>query len=225
MLFLLPLVVHVSAASDYAVNGIRVDTAEFPVWVDFTRCVSDGMKVAPDADEQTRPVYDAVSEGCKKTVKDAISAKHYIGISSKPESRSHVRAVAIIDSTDQQMRTVFTNRLDPEQVNARVEKMGLGVTVYDPIAHLYEQYTLCLSKKYDETPHRHTPDERVAGWKKAIRSCKDLKASLKAKAEPIMAKLPDFQDPIQRKTAVDATFDGHDEMVIKAASIEWAKPD
>lgn len=225
MLLLLPILLQIQGVSDKGVSAIRVDAAEFPVWVDFTRCLTDGMKLTPNAVEERSPKYDAISAKCRKIVQENISTSHYKGISSKPKNRSRQKALAILDSTDEHMRTVYLRMPDVNKVNARVEKMGLGVTVYDPIAHLYEQYSGCVSQKYNEVPFRHFPSERVDGWKAAIKFCEDLKASLKSEAEPIMANLPDFQDPMSRKSAIDATFDGHDEMVVKAASVEWSEPD
>lgn len=224
MVFLLLILLQVQVPSDKSVDGISVTSAEFPVWVDFTRCITNGMKVTPNAVAERSPEYDAISKTCRATVLQNISASHYRGISSKPKKRSHQKALALLDSTDQHMRTVYLRIPDANRVNARVEEMGLGVTVYDPIAHLYEEYSGCISRKYDKAPFRHFPNERVAGWQAAIKSCKALKASLKLDAEPIMANLPDFQDPAKRKAAIDATFDGHDEMLVKAAAIEWAEP-
>lgn len=225
MLFLLPILLQVHVAADESETNIRADSAEFPVWVDFTRCVTDGMKVIPDAVEERLPKYNAISEKCRNAGQENISAGRYKGISRRPEKRSHQKAQALLNSTDQHMRTMYLRMPDVNKVNARVEDMGLGVTVYDPIAHLYEEYSVCVSKKYNKGAFRHRPSERVAGWETAIKSCKKLKAKLKIDAEPIMANLPDFQDPEKRKSAIDATFDGHDAMLVKAASIEWAEPE
>lgn len=225
MLVLLSILLQVQVTADKKeVRSIRVDSAQFPVWVDFTRCVSEGMKTTPDAIDGRTPQYDIISDSCRKAVQAKITANHYKGISSKSEKSSHQKALAIIDGANQDMQTVYSRMPDVDAINARVEKMGLGVTVYDPIAHLYEAYSDCLSQKYNEAPFRHLPSERVAGWRKAIESCEKLKAEMKLDAESIMAKLPDFQDIAKRTAAIDATFDGHDEMVLKAASIEWSKP-
>lgn len=225
MIFLLPILLQIQTVSDQKLPGISVNSAEFPVWVDFTRCLSDGMKRKPDTEEQNPPVYEAVVTTCRETVQQNIVSGNYNGISPKPKNQSHKRAIAVLDGTEQQMRTVYSRLPDVGKINARVETMGLGVRVYDPIAHLYDQYSVCLSSKYREAPFRHLPSERVAGWQEAIKSCATLKAALKLEAEPIMVGQPDFQDAEKRKSAIDATFDGHDEMILKAASIEWGTPE
>lgn len=225
MLLLLPILLQVQVVSDKQPTSMRVDSAEFPVWVDFTRCLTDAMQSTPEALEERSLKYEMISETCRKTVEGKILAGRYKGISSKPDNSSYKRALAVIDGTDRQMKTVYSRMPDVKKLNERVEKMGLGVTVYDPIAHLYKKYSGCVSGKYNEAPFRHHPSERVAGWRAAIKSCEALKASLKLDAEAIMAKLPDFQDYEKRKSAIDATFDGHDEMVVKAASVEWAEPE
>jgi hypothetical protein len=225
MLLLLPILLQVQVVSDKRPTSMRVDSTEFPVWVDFTRCLTDGMQSTPEAIEERSPEYDTISEKCRKTVEGNILASRYKGISSKPEHRSYKKALAIIDGTDRHMKTVYSRMPDVKKINARIEKMGLGVTVYDPIAHLFEEYSGCVSDKYNEAPFRHHPSERVAGWRAAIKSCEALKASLKLDAELIMAKLPDFQDYAKRKSAIDSTFDGHDEVVVKATSVDWAEPE
>lgn len=225
MLFLLPILMQVQVISDTRVPTIRTDSAEFPVWVDFTRCLTDGMKSTPNAMKENSPQYDEISENCRTIVQSDISAGHYKGISSKAKHRSHRKAVALLDITHQHMRTVYMSRPDVNKIYARVEKMGLGVKVYDPVAHLYDEYSNCVKRKYNEAPFRHSPDERVAGWTAAIQYCESLKAKLKLDADAIMRGLPDFQDAIKRKTAIDDTFDGHDAMVLKAASVEWSEPE
>lgn len=225
MLFILPMLFQVQVVMDNKISSINVNSAEFPVWVDFTRCLTDGMAINPDSAEQNSTAYDLIAAKCRETVQQNISIRRYKGISSKTESRSNKRAMAVLDNTEQHMRTVYSRLPDVDKINARVEKMGLGVTVYDPIAHLYDEYVACLSAKYNETSFRHIPAERVAGWQAAIKSCSALKASLKLEADPVMAKQPDFQDADQRKSAIDATFDGHDAMILKSASIEWGEPE
>lgn len=225
MLLLLPILLQVQVMSEKHPTSISVDSTEFPVWADFTRCLTDEMKSMSDAVEERSTRYDMISRKCRNSVEENISKSHYKGISSKSQSLSHKKALAIMDGTERHMRAVYLRIPDVKKVNARIEKMGLGVTVYDPIAHLYERYSGCVSRKYNEASFRHTPDERVAGWRTAIKSCEALKASLKLDSEPIMANLPDFQDAVKRKSAIDATFDGHDDMVIKTASIEWAEPE
>jgi hypothetical protein len=225
MLLLLPILLQLQVVSEKRPTSIRVDSAEFPVWADFTRCLSDGMKSMPDAVEERSPKYEVISKKCRNTVEESILESRYKGISSKPENRSHRNVLAMLDGTDQHMRTIYLRMPDVKKVNARIEKMGLGVIVYDPIAHLYEEYSECVSRKYNEASFRHFPSERAAGWQAAIKSCVALKASLKLDAEPITANLPDFQDSAKRKSAIYATFDGHDEMVVKAASVEWAEPE
>lgn len=225
MLFLLSVLLQVLVVSDKRPTSIRVDSAEFPVWADFTLCLADGMQSTPEAIEERSPKYDAISAKCRNTVEENILARRYKGISSKPDNRSHKSVLAMLDGTDRHMKTVYLRMPDVKKINARIAKMGLGVTVYDPIAHLFEEYSGCVSGKYNDAPFRHLPSERVAGWQAAIKSCEVLKASLKLDAEAIMTRLPDFQDYAKRKSAIDATFDGHDEMVVKSASVEWAEPE
>ena len=96
MLLLLPILLQIQGVSDKGVSAIRVDAAEFPVWVDFTRCLTDGMKLTPNAVEERSPKYDAISAKCRKIVQENISTSHYKGISSKPKNRSRQKALAIL---------------------------------------------------------------------------------------------------------------------------------
>lgn len=224
MLFLLPVMLQVMVQFEKMPTGISVNDAEFPIWVDFTKCVTEGMEKMPSAVEARSPEFDAISTHCKANARGKMDSGAYPRISKKSEHRSRKRAEFIIAGTDAQLRNVYLGLPDVAKINARVENMGLGVTVYDPIAHLYERYSNCVSKKYNDAPFRHRPSERVIGWKGAIEACDSLKGQLKLEAEPIMAKQADFKDPLKRKAAIDATFDGHDKMVVRAAAIDWSEP-
>jgi hypothetical protein len=178
----------------------------------------------PSALEKASPEVEAAIKECRAEVEKGMNAGKYKGIAKNPDDWSRKKVTKTLDQTDKQFVNINDRIPDLDRVTARMDEEDLGVRVYAPIEKLYARYVECLRSDYDTDKSRRTPEQRTAGWQKAIAACKDLKGELMVQADTIMARQPDFQDAATRKAAVSATFDGHDEMILKTAAIDWSKP-
>lgn len=223
MLFILPFLMQVEIASDYRPKALRIEPEHFRIWLDYSNCMTARSVAQPSALEKESPEAAAMIEECRTEVEKGMNAGKYKGISKNPDDWSRKKVKKTLDQTDRQFVTINDRFPNSDRVIARMDKEDLGVTVYAPIENLYARYVECLQNDYRTVKMRQTPDQRTAGWQKAIATCKDLKSELMVQADIVMARQPDFQDPIKRKAAVSATFNGHDDMILKTAAIDWTK--
>lgn len=224
MLFILPFLLQVEIVSDRRPEAVRIEPAHFRIWLDYSNCMTAKTVAQPSALEKDSPEAAATIKECRAEVEKGMNAGKYKGISKNPEDWSRKKVKKTFDQTDKQYVTTNDRFPNLDRVSARMDKEDLGVRVYAPIEKLYARYVECLQNDYRTDKTRRTPEHRTEGWRKAIATCKDLKGELMVQADTIMAGQPDFQDAAKRTAAVSATFDGHDEMILKTAAIDWSKP-
>jgi hypothetical protein len=224
VLFILPFLLQVEIVSDRRPETLRIEPAHFQIWLDYSNCMTAKTVTQPSALEKDSPEAQAAIKECRAEVEKGMNAGKYKGIAKNPEDWSRKKVTKTLDQTDRQLVTINERFPNLDRVNARMAEEDLGVRVYAPIEKLYARYVECLQNDYRTDKTRRTPEQRTAGWRKAISMCKDLKGELMVQADIIMARQPDFQDTDTRKAAVSATFDGHDEMILKTAAIDWSKP-
>ena len=218
LLSFLFLVAVPNAPLDPRDRPIRVDVEHLPVVHAHNRCLFEKI-------ETTRPVDSELMARalgyCRTAIRARMDSGEFRGISRRASSTSRRKVEGVLDGTDAQFSFAMTRMPNAEEVDARARELGIGVTVYDPIAPQYDRYSGCVSQAQKVGRIGLKLKDRVKGWKRAIASCRTLKTQLVAEADPILARQPDFRDPAKRRAAISAMFDGHDQMVLKAAATDW----
>jgi len=221
LLSFLLLVAVPNAPLDPRDRPVKAEIEHVPVVDAHNRCLFQklGTTRRVDAEFMTRAL-----EYCRTSLRARMDSGEFGGISRRASSASRRKVESVLDGTDAQFSFAMTWQPSTELVDARARELGIGVTVYDPIAPQYDLYSGCVSKAQKEGRIGLNPKDRVKGWKRAIESCRALKSQLMAAADPILARQPDFRNLEKRRAAIAAMFDGHDQMVIKAAATDWLKP-
>lgn len=209
------------AASDPRSNPVAAEFHHLPVVAAHNRCLTQNIGTTRPVDPKLMAL---VIERCRIELRTRMDGGEFPGISRRASSGSRRRVEAVLDGTAAQFSLAMTQMPSTEEVTARAKALGIGVTVYDPVVPQYDRYSACVSAAEKKRRVGRTPNERVESWKRAIASCRTLKAQMAAEADIILARQPDFQDTAKRRSAILAMFDGHDEMVIKAAAVDWMKP-
>jgi Holliday junction resolvase RusA-like endonuclease len=221
---MLALLLLAAPDADPRRHPVVVEPDQAPVARAHSECLVKQIAGVPLPDEGRSDYLGRAVAVCRAETLGRLNGGGFSGISRDPASRPRLALDKVLDGVEAQFTASFMNIPTVARTNAKVAEAGLGVTVYDPAAAQQERYSRCVTDARKRERPATDAEGRVRSWRKAIASCRDVKARMMAEADAALARQSDFRDPARRSAAVAEMFDGYDRIMLRMAASDWSKP-